>query len=113
MGDLHKEHCEACRADAPTVSDDELAELIVEIPDWDPITVDNILQLQREYRFKNYTEAQAFTNQVADLAEQFDHHPAILLEWGKVTVTWWSHKIKGLHRTDFIMAAKTDHLLAA
>ena len=71
MGDLHKEHCEACRADAPMVSDEELAELIMQIPDWQPITIDGILQLQREYLFSNYVEAQAFTNQVADLAEQW------------------------------------------
>jgi len=51
-----------------------------------------------------------FTNQVAKIANDEDHHPAILTEWGKVTVTWWTHKIRGLHLNDFIMAAKTDQL---
>jgi 4a-hydroxytetrahydrobiopterin dehydratase len=51
-----------------------------------------------------------FTNQVAQVSNEEDHHPAILTEWGKVTVTWWTHKIKGLHRNDFIMAAKTSKI---
>lgn len=107
---LIKLRCEACRADAPKVSDDELAVLIKEIPSWAPIIRDDIMMLERTYSFRNYAEAIGFTNQVADMAEQEDHHPAILLEWGKVTVTWWSHKIKGLHKNDFICAAKTDAL---
>ena len=107
---LTKQHCEACRADAPKVSDEELAELIKEIPSWAPIIRDNIMMLERMYSFDNYQQAVAFTNQVAELADQEDHHPALLLEWGKVTVTWWSHKIKGLHRNDFICAAKTDQI---
>ena len=51
-----------------------------------------------------------FTNKVAKLAEEEDHHPEIVLEWGNVTVSWWSHKIKGLHKNDFICASKTDDL---
>lgn len=108
MTELSQQTCEACRADAPKVSDDELKELMRQIPDWKPITVDGILQLQREYTFKNFKQAIAFTNKVGDYAEEEGHHPALLTEWGKTTVTWWTHKIKGLHKNDFIMAAKTD-----
>jgi 4a-hydroxytetrahydrobiopterin dehydratase len=108
--ELINQHCEACRADAPKVSDAELAELIKQIPEWSPIVTGNILQLQRIFLFRQYTQAIAFTNSIAELAEQEGHHPAILTEWGKVTVTWWSHKIRGLHKNDFIMAAKTDTL---
>ena len=72
--------------------------------------VDGIKRLRRAFKFKDFREAMQFTNRVGELAEQEDHHPAILTEWGKVTVTWWTHKIKGLHRNDFIMAAKTDSL---
>ncbi len=61
-------------------------------------------------KFRNFVEAVAFTNQVAEIAKAEGHHPVILTEWGKVTVTWWTHKIRGLHRNDFIMAAKTDRL---
>lgn len=105
--------CEACQAGAPKVSDDELAQLIKEIPDWSPVVVDGVMQLQRQYDFKNFKQALAFTNVLGELAEAEFHHPGILTEWGKVTVTWWTHAIGGLHRNDFIMAAKTDALLSA
>ena len=110
MNALSQQTCEACRADAPRVSDTELAQLMGEIPEWQPIVVDNIMQLQRVFSFPDYPQALAFTQTVGELAEQANHHPALLTEWGKVTVTWWSHKIKGLHRNDFIMAAKTDRV---
>ena len=110
MSDLTSENCEACRADAPKVTDDELVELIKEIPEWQPVTEDSILRLKRSFKFENYSLAVDFSNQVANLAEAEGHHPAILLEWGKVEITWWTHKIKGLHKNDFIAAAKTDQL---
>ena len=108
---LSTQQCEACHVDAPKVSDEELKELIREIPDWIPEVRDGIMMLEREFKFKNFKLAWAFSNKVAELAEEEFHHPAILLEWGKVKVTWWSHSIKGLHRNDFICAAKTDKLL--
>ncbi|AEY02653.1 pterin-4-alpha-carbinolamine dehydratase [Oceanimonas sp. GK1] len=111
MTHLAQQQCEACRADAPKVSDTELAELMKQIPDWTPQARDGVLQLEREFTFKNFKLAWAFADKVATLAESEFHHPAILLEWGKVTVTWWTHAIGGLHRNDFIMAARTDRLL--
>lgn len=105
---LSEQVCEACRADAPRVSDDELKALLREIPDWAPVVRDGILQLERVFTFSDFAQALAFTNKVGALAEEAGHHPAIFTEWGKVTVTWWTHKIKGLHKTDFILAARTD-----
>ena len=110
MESLTQEKCEACRADAPKVSDEELAELINAIPDWNIEVRDSIMQLEKSYTFNSFVEALAFTDKVGELAEEEGHHPALLTEWGKTTVTWWSHKIKGLHRNDFIMAAKTDEI---
>ena len=112
MSSLTSQKCVACQADAPKVTDDELVEFIKEIPDWEPITEDSILKLRRVFNFDNYSQAVQFSNRVADLAEAEDHHPAILLEWGKVEVTWWTHKILGLHKNDFIAAAKTDRLIS-
>lgn len=109
---LTQAQCQACTADATKVSDDELAELIREIPDWNIQVHDQHKVLERTYLFKNFRHALAFTNAVGVIAEEVDHHPALLTEWGKVTVTWWSHKLCGLHLNDFIMAARTD-LLAA
>ncbi|MDX2320356.1 MAG: 4a-hydroxytetrahydrobiopterin dehydratase, partial [Moritella sp.] len=96
MTELNRQNCQACRADAPQVSDAELAVLVNQIPDWAVEVRDNIMQLEREFKFKNFKQAIAFTNRVADMAEAEGHHPALLTEWGKVTITWWSHSIKGL-----------------
>jgi len=87
-----------------------MAELHPQVPDWQIVERDQIKRLERAFKFKNFVEALQFTNRVGKLAEEEGHHPALLTEWGRVTVTWWTHKIKGLHRNDFIMAAKTDGL---
>ena len=109
MSDLALNTCEACRIDAPTVSNNEASMLIKEIEGWDLIN-DGIKKLKKEFSFSNYSDSVDFSNKVADMAEQEDHHPQIILEWGKVTVIWWSHKIKGLHKNDFICAAKTNNI---
>ncbi len=113
MSELSQQHCEACRADAPKISEEELRELMPKIPDWEVIVVDGIMQLSRDFSFSNFVDAMAFSNRVGDIAEEVNHHPAILTEWGKVRVTWWSHKIKGLHKNDLIMAARTDDVYVA
>ena len=102
--------CTACRKGEPTVTDAEIAELHPQVPEWQLIERDGIKRLEHVFKFENFAQALAFTNKVGELAEAEGHHPAILTEWGRVTVTWWTHKIKGLHRNDFIMAAKTDQL---
>ena len=111
MTELSRQSCEACRAGAPRISDADLKTLLPKIPDWSTIVVDDIMRLNRDFKFKNFAQAMAFTNRVGDLAETAGHHPAILTEWGKVTVTWWTHKIKGLHKNDLIMAARTDEVI--
>ena len=110
MSQLSEQQCEACRADAPKVTEQQAQELRQQIPDWEQIEEEGVLQLRRAFTFPDFAAALAFTNQVGQLAEEQGHHPAILLEYGKVTVRWWTHKIKGLHRNDFIMAARTDQL---
>jgi 4a-hydroxytetrahydrobiopterin dehydratase len=110
MSSLVSERCVACRRDAPRVTEAEVAELKPLIPDWELVERDDIPRLERVFRFADFNGALAFTVRVGELAEAEGHHPAILTEWGRVTVTWWTHKIRGLHRNDFIMAAKTDRL---
>jgi 4a-hydroxytetrahydrobiopterin dehydratase len=109
VNDLTSSSCEACRIDAPIVSDDEASLLIKEIEGWDIIN-DGIKKLKKEFSFSSYSDSVDFSNKVADMADKEDHHPQIILEWGKVTVFWWSHKIKGLHKNDFICAAKTNNI---
>ena len=110
MSDLTQFKCVPCRGGEPTVTDAELVEFAPQVPDWQIVEREGIQRLERVFKFKNFVQALAFTRHVGELAESEGHHPAILTEWGKVTVTWWTHKIRGLHRNDFIMAAKTDQL---
>ena len=110
METLVQMKCVPCRGGEPTVTDEEIAKLLPQVPDWEVVERDGIKRLERRFKFRNFAQALAFTNEVGEVAEAEGHHPAILTEWGKVTVTWWTHKIKGLHRNDFIMAAKTDTL---
>jgi 4a-hydroxytetrahydrobiopterin dehydratase len=110
MTDLKSKSCEACRAGAPLATEQQTREYMVQLPEWKIIEIDGIKRLQRIFNFKDFKEALAFSNKVGAIAEKEGHHPAILSEWGKVTVSWWTHKIKGLHVNDFVMAAKTDSL---
>ena len=110
MSTLTAEKCVACRRDAPQVTADEFKELKPQIPEWELVEIDGIKRLRRVFTFDDFASALAFTNRVGEIAEADGHHPALLTEWGRVTVSWWTHKIKGLHRNDFIMAAKTDQL---
>jgi 4a-hydroxytetrahydrobiopterin dehydratase len=105
---LAQEFCEACQPTSPMVTDEERKQLKPEIPEWEEIEVNGVPRLRRTYRLDGWMPAVEFTNRVAAIAEEQDHHPQIRLEWGKVTVSWWTHAIKGLHRNDFIMAARTD-----
>lgn len=110
MNTLVSEKCVACRADSPRVTAHELQEFLPLIPEWRVVEREGMPRLERAYKFKNFADALAFTDRVGAMAEQEDHHPALLTEYGKTTVTWWTHKIKGLHRNDFVMAAKCDAL---
>ena len=110
MTDLTKQKCEACTIDAPLVDEKKFTELLKDLDSWEIIYGDvNILS--KTYLFDSYEDSVKFSMEIAKLAENEDHHPAILLEWGSVRVQWWSHKIKGLHMNDFICAAKTEALV--
>ena len=109
--ELTQSKCVACRADEPTVTSEDLLQLQLRVIDWSTVERNDVKRLERVFKFKDFAEALAFTNKVGQIAEEEGHHPSILTEWGRVTVTWWTHKIKGLHRNYFIMAVKTDRLL--
>jgi 4a-hydroxytetrahydrobiopterin dehydratase len=113
MEPLAQMRCVACRKDAPTVTEAEIAELHPHVPDWEVVELVGIKRLRRVFPTDDFAQALAFTQRVGEIAEEEAHHPALLTEWGRTTVTWWTHKIKGLHRNDFIMAAKTDQLRRA
>jgi len=102
--------CIPCRGDQPKLTQEEIDHYLAQVAGWQVSTQEDIPRLSRQFKFKNFTQALAFANLVGDLAEQQAHHPAILVEWGRVTVSWWTHVIGGLHQNDFISAAKTDQL---
>lgn len=110
MSQLSDQTCEACRADAPQVTQAEIERYRAEIPEWRIVERDGIMKLERSFTFRDFQQALDFTNRVGEIAERAGHHPALLTEWGKVTVTWWSHEMQGLHRNDFILAARTDEV---
>ena len=110
MSELAQMKCVACRGGEPMLTDAEIAALQPDVPGWQVIEVEGVKRLERTFKLKNFIEAMAFTNKIGMIAEKEDHHPLIVTEWGRVTVAWWTHKIKGLHKNDFIMAAKTDAL---
>ena len=108
MSGLAERTCIPCRGGVPPLEGQELETLLHEIEDgW---TVVDGHHLEREYRFKNFVEALAFTNRVGEMAEQQQHHPDLLVAWGRVRVTIWTHKIDGLTESDFVFAAKADRL---
>ena len=109
MTELRGQTCEACRRGAPPATEAEVAEFRKQIPEWQIVERDGIPRLERVFRFGNFAAAMEFANRIGELAEEQGHHPALLTEWGRVTVTWWTHKIRNLHVNDFVMAAKTDH----
>ena len=111
MSELSDAKCVACLPGTPPLTADETQQLLREVPQWNVTRYDGVPHLERTFTFGDFVSALAFTNHVGELAETEGHHPAILTEWGRVRVSWWTHAIGGLHRNDFIMAAKTDKLV--
>jgi 4a-hydroxytetrahydrobiopterin dehydratase len=107
MADLASRECIPCRGGVPPLKGDELNRLKSEVQDWDVI---NEHHLRKEYKFKNFREAQDFVERVGNLAEAQGHHPDICFGWGRAEITIWTHKIDGLTESDFILAAKIDQL---
>lgn len=104
---LADKKCVPCRGEVPRLTGSELETLQKVVPEW---SVKNEHHLSREFRFPDFRQALEFVNQVGTVAEEQGHHPDILLAWGKVGITLWTHKIDGLTESDFIMAAKIDRL---
>lgn len=113
MESLKNLKCVPCRGGESPASLKEIRELHPQVPDWDVEEHNNIKRLVRTFKFKDFKQALEFTNKVGKIAEDEAHHPVMVLQWGKVKVSWWTHKIEGLHQNDFIMAAKTDEFYTA
>lgn len=110
MVNLAAGKCVACRGDEPKLNNAEIEDLLLHVHQWEVQEVDGMKRLQKSFKFKNFVQALDFTNKVGAVAEEENHHPLMITEWGRVTLEWWTHKIGGLHKNDFIMAAKSDEL---
>jgi 4a-hydroxytetrahydrobiopterin dehydratase len=110
MNELANMHCTKITKDTPQMGDNDIQKYIAGLPGWQLKMKDDEPRIEKVFAFKDFDQAAGFTMGVARKSKEEDHHPAILTEWGKVTVSWWTHKIKGLHLNDFIMAAKTEQL---
>ena len=111
--ELAEKQCQACRPGSPQVAEPQRSELAAGLADWSIDPVDGMDQLAAEYRFPDFAAALEFVGRVGALAEAENHHPRLVLEWGRVEVRWWTHSIGGLHLNDFIMAARSDRAFAA
>ena len=110
MQNLAQHNCVACDKNARLLKAHEIEEVLTQLTDWKVINEEGINKLQQRFKTKNYKNSLAFTNAVAQLADSINHHPLLIVDYAAVTVIWWSHNIKGLHKNDFIMAAKTSLL---
>ena len=106
--ELEKMSCNDCQAGSPSISEGETDKLLQHIPLWTRGDHELGNMLTREFKFERFKDAFEFATKIANLADEQNHHPKIVTEWGKVSVFWWTHTISGLHINDFIMAAKTD-----
>lgn len=111
MTDLKNSVCTPCEEGGTPMNQEQIAKYIGEVPTWKVVEEDYISKLVKEFSFENFVEAIKFADKVAELAEENGHHPKLIVEWGKVTVIWWTHAVKGLHHNDFVMAAKTEEIL--
>jgi 4a-hydroxytetrahydrobiopterin dehydratase len=110
MSDLSQQNCVPCRGGTPPLSPAEVEAALIDLAGWDVQVKDGVPRLMRTFIFMNFRDALAFADRVGLEAENQDHHPALLVEWGRVTVSWWTHRIGGLHQNDLIMAARTNRI---
>jgi len=111
LAELSNNKCIPCKGGVPPLKGEALHTLHEQLgAEWQLVDEHH---LDREYKLDGYAPAVAFTNAVAAIAEEQDHHPDIVLSWGKVRVTIWTHKIDGLTESDFFFAAKVEEAFNA
>lgn len=110
MSMLRDMKCVTPKKEDKPLNKQEIKELESQIPEWNVIELEGINRLRKAFKFESYPQALDFSFRVGEMAEEQDHHPTIFTEWGKVTITWWTHFINGLHQNDLITAAKSDEI---
>ena len=97
-----------CRADTEALSEIDIKEYLQLLPGWNITQIKGVNILEKRYKFRDFAGALEFTNKVGAIAEEVDHHPQLVTEWGSVTIRWWSHNIQGLRLIDVAMAKRCD-----
>ena len=105
---LLEKSCVPCRGGIPPLKSKEAQDLLTKVPSWSLTHTDS--RLERRFSFKDFAAALAFVDKVGEISEQQGHHPDICFGWGYAEVVFYTHKIKGLHENDFVMAAKVNQL---
>lgn len=111
MSDLAAQQCVPCKGGVPALKGKDLSALLERLGHGWRVVDEH--HLEKQYEFKDFAQALAFTNRVGAVAEEQGHHPDIYLTWGKVRLTVWTHKIDGLTESDFVFAAKAEKELRA
>ena len=111
MSDLSKKKCVACDGNTPPFDKSEIHKYLKKVDGWDVKNdAENSFYLIKDFKFKNFLDSQLFVNKVGNLAEEENHHPDISFGWGYCKVKIFTHAIKGLAESDFILAAKIDNI---
>jgi len=111
MEDLFKKKCIPCRGNIPAFDISEIHKYLKKVDGWDvKKTSEENFFIEKNFKFKNFLESQKFVNEVAKISEDQEHHPDIIFGWGYATIKIFTHKIKGLVESDFILAAKIDKI---
>tara|TARA_Y100000590_G_scaffold4227_1_gene5585 strand:- start:4031 stop:4372 length:342 start_codon:yes stop_codon:yes gene_type:complete len=111
MTDLFKKNCIPCRGDVPPFDISEIHKYLKKVNGWNvKENKDKFFFLEKDFKFKNFLESQKFVKHVGDIAEKEGHHPDIIFGWGYATIKIFTHKIKGLVESDFILASKVDQI---
>lgn len=110
MDELGAREIRSYQKDEKPLTGEEAATLLASLPGWQVVEREGVPRLEKSYQFADFQSALDFANLVGEKAEEADHHPAILISWGRTAVSWWTHAVNGLHENDFIMAARTDQL---
>lgn len=108
---LAQRTCVPCQTGASDLGPSDIVKLHQEVPEWNLVEEEDVKKLKREFTFSNWNSAWEAAEKISNLAKEQDHHPVLTVDWGKVTVIWWTHKVGGLHSNDFVMAAKTSEIL--
>jgi 4a-hydroxytetrahydrobiopterin dehydratase len=110
MIDRLKQNCVPVSSAADALDDKQIAELHEAVSEWGVVEEGGVRHLRRHFEFDDFAQALMFVQYIGERAEAQQHHPRMVLEWGQVTVDWWTHRVDGLHMNDFIMAFKTDSI---